>query len=560
MLLAQEPPTERQVQIIVDTLQRWLDRDAFDWLRALAVMPVVSPGYTLFCGAVLLDETIVTHDRFLALARLPWLRTASMPDWMRLALMRTMSATALERAAAVAAAFLDPGTGTAQTAEQLVELRRGAEDPARREALSQRLRQASHPLFDDRLLLGALRGEVSQAEPLDLSVREMVPVQRPRWFRRPGYQATMAAMLAMILLLVVQPRSWREQGWIPFGARHVTRPLTAAEREIADRQATPVPDPEEPAASDAEPAAAATAAAAAAASASASPPKAVEAAAIANPVAGSVDPVAPEPDQALRGSAGTLFLQIARESQRALARQVQARLSGATIQGVTVATLGIEVTGAGSPRATQLRCFNDSGCALAQYLSPVIAGLGIDATIVSFTQADYRASEGRLLDNQVELWFGIEDATAPTSYKMAKGGKRPGLAPITNAGPSSAATESGYSRDTAPRIRSFTVYFAYNLSDLSPEAAATLDQVIETYDREGPFGVRLAAFGRDDVVAERYGEAVRSYLVGRGVTADAIFVEASATSGPMQQQKQPVRAGLEDRRVDITLTPPVLGK
>ncbi|MEG3166360.1 hypothetical protein U1701_17360 [Sphingomonas sp. PB2P19] len=581
LLLAQAPPTEHQVQVILDTLQRWLDREAFDWLRALAVMPVISPGYTLFCGAVLADQTLVTHDRFLALARLPWLRSCTMPAWLRLALLGSLSPAALERAAAVAAAFLDPTDGEPQTAEDLVARRRTAEDAAQRAALSQRLRQSRHPIFNDPLLHEALQGEVPQGEPLDVRAHGMVPVSRPRWFRRPGYQASIAAGLAIVLLLFVQPQSWREQGLIPFGSRQVPQPPASApapEPMSAAPSPLPTPDTPPPASESAADAMEAAADAASAAAAKA-----------------AIEADAPAPDQALRGRSSTLYIQIADENQRRQAQAVQARLAGAVIAGVTVTAPGVQNTATRSPNSTQLRCFTASACAFAQYLVPVISSSGVDARIVRFTRQDFTTPDNRLQENQVELWLG-QPANAPNSDSLgktptsntpkskvpaskARAGKsasdasgstgggwsvaqdkaptqvapsRTDQSPVQAAPPAATGASSSAAETPSSWGMTATAYFSYDNSALDAEAVSLLTDAVRRARSMGSYRVRLDAYTDlkgGSTSAARDAQVVRAYLVGLGVPEGAIATTIHPTDRTTGSQQTGATGA---RRVEAT--------
>lgn len=252
MVLSLDAPSEAQVETIVDTLERWLDADAFDWLRALALYPMVDTGFTMFAGLALKDAPIVTHDRFLTLARLPWLRAATMPDWLRLALVETLTPEALARAAATASAFLQPPDSLAERIERLVELRREAEDPARRKALAKRLERGATPVFSDRLLIEALKGV--PPDKLAVAIDRDLAQDSAGKRRFDRNLVIFLGQVCLIGLLGLQPMAWQRSGFIPVGEAepevgNEPPPQPNAPAATASPTATPV-DPPEPAPTD----------------------------------------------------------------------------------------------------------------------------------------------------------------------------------------------------------------------------------------------------------------------------------------------------------------------
>ena len=65
--------------------ERLPDEQTFQWLCACAVYPELSWGLTLYLG--MLDGGEITEQRLLALIRLPWFRTGSLPDDLRVGLL-----------------------------------------------------------------------------------------------------------------------------------------------------------------------------------------------------------------------------------------------------------------------------------------------------------------------------------------------------------------------------------------------------------------------------------------------------------------------------------------
>jgi len=89
--LAPEPAAVEQLGA---QLHAFLGDDGYDWLAACAVYPMLAWDITLYLGHRLTDangQKLLTETRLLALARLPWFRHGSMPDWLRLQLIRSLA-------------------------------------------------------------------------------------------------------------------------------------------------------------------------------------------------------------------------------------------------------------------------------------------------------------------------------------------------------------------------------------------------------------------------------------------------------------------------------------
>lgn len=239
MVLSPNRPTDDQVATIIDTLERWLDADAFDWLRAIAVFPMVNRGFTSFVGCALKDTPIITHDRYLTLARLPWLRAAYMPDWLRLALVETLSPTALERAAATAAAFLQPPADGTESEVQLIELRRNAEPPAARKRLAEQLQVSRNPTYNDRLLIEILKGV--PPDMLGVMIDRDLEEEGPGKRSRDRMMALAISAIGVAALFALLPPEGREYGVVPFGTRTVSEPGPEQPVPQPSQQVTPAP-------------------------------------------------------------------------------------------------------------------------------------------------------------------------------------------------------------------------------------------------------------------------------------------------------------------------------
>ena len=78
---------------LLGELRRYLGEDGYEWLAACAVYPALHWELTLDLGFSLRTAEglrLLDPKRLAALARLPWFRHGSMPDWLRMALIRSL--------------------------------------------------------------------------------------------------------------------------------------------------------------------------------------------------------------------------------------------------------------------------------------------------------------------------------------------------------------------------------------------------------------------------------------------------------------------------------------
>lgn len=389
MLLSNdEPPGEpgERIAQVVDLLERWLDRESYLWLRALALFPTINTGFTFFAGCVLEDTPLLTHRRFLALARLPWLRAATMPRWLRIALAETLSRDQLKRAAATVAAFLDPPLGAPADETQLIELRRAAEDPQRLRRLAARLTHTPNA-FRDRLLFAALEGR----SPRELRAAvdgSSEPAPRP-WWRSGRLYAVLAALLSTGLLLTFQPAGLRDYWGL--------WKLDPRRGDPLPTQPTPSPSPPPTAEPTAEPSA----------SPSDVPTAQIEQTAV------SPSPV-PTPKPTPSDTSIRVYIQYSDASQLGRARAAQAALAGAVIDGLPVLVPQFDNKGQNTPDVSQLRCFDDGGCNAAPQVAERLAKAGIAASIIRWP-----GGIGNARANHLELWFERKSGSAASgSYQI----------------------------------------------------------------------------------------------------------------------------------------------
>lgn len=107
----------------------------------------------------------------------------------------------------------------------------------------------------------------------------------------------------------------------------------------------------------------------------------------------------------------------------------------------------------------------------------------------------------------------------------------------------------------------YIVFFEWDKSDITPEAAGILDNAISAYQDCGNAQVMLAGHADRSGSAsynvglsQRRADSVRSYLTGRGIPDGVIGSEAFGESRPRVETADGVRE-LQNRRVEITYGP-----
>lgn len=149
--------------------------------------------------------------------------------------------------------------------------------------------------------------------------------------------------------------------------------------------------------------------------------------------------------------------------------------------------------------------------------------------------------------------FGGRAAPPPPPPAPAAPPPQPPAPPAPPPPPAPAAAPC----NTGPYI----VFFDFDRSDITPEAATTLNQAITAYGNCGTSRVMLA--GHTDRsgsvtynmgLAERRNAAVRDYMTGRGVPGARISSEAFGEANPRVPTADGVRE-LQNRRVEVSYGP-----
>jgi hypothetical protein len=92
--LEKNAPETDLVEDVLESVRRFLGEDGYLWLSACAVYPEVHFNLTLYLGTNLRTaerQPLFNTERLTALFRLPWLKYAYIPDWLRLQLVTELS-------------------------------------------------------------------------------------------------------------------------------------------------------------------------------------------------------------------------------------------------------------------------------------------------------------------------------------------------------------------------------------------------------------------------------------------------------------------------------------
>jgi outer membrane protein OmpA-like peptidoglycan-associated protein len=107
----------------------------------------------------------------------------------------------------------------------------------------------------------------------------------------------------------------------------------------------------------------------------------------------------------------------------------------------------------------------------------------------------------------------------------------------------------------------FIVFFDWDKDEITPQAAAILDNAASAYGSCGTAAVMVAGHadksGPDDYnvgLSQRRAANVRSYLAGRGIPDARISTEAFGESRPRVPTADGVRE-VQNRRVEVTYGP-----
>jgi outer membrane protein OmpA-like peptidoglycan-associated protein len=107
----------------------------------------------------------------------------------------------------------------------------------------------------------------------------------------------------------------------------------------------------------------------------------------------------------------------------------------------------------------------------------------------------------------------------------------------------------------------FIVFFDWNKSDITPEAASILDNAAQAYTTTGQAQIMLAGYtdtsgsaSYNMGLSQRRADAVKAYLAGKGVPDGVMTTQAFGETKLLVQTADGVREP-QNRRVEITFGP-----
>lgn len=92
-IVRQTPPPLLTQEELLFQLRNYLGEFRFQWLCVCAILPSLSPSFTLFLGSELTKNMNELELGMTALSCLPWFRYAYMPQWLRLILLNCLNAS-----------------------------------------------------------------------------------------------------------------------------------------------------------------------------------------------------------------------------------------------------------------------------------------------------------------------------------------------------------------------------------------------------------------------------------------------------------------------------------
>lgn len=256
--LGDRPPAPDEISAVVAELRAALGARAMLYLQALAVFPVLKPRLTLALGRLLADRDglkLLDDVTLARLCRVPWLRQARMPDWLRSALLgdltRAPDPSDAARVRAAWATLLAPQSGAqgADTTQAPLSLEVVRSVDSQLPLLVARLlsRGAAVPQRET-LLLAFMRGDAIPDLAVALPGQSAQPGTPAGWLAGPWLQRSLliGAVVLAALGAWLSPWAWDQfrarpglaTAWLPacwtaYGVAGLLAMLSAYRRELA---------------------------------------------------------------------------------------------------------------------------------------------------------------------------------------------------------------------------------------------------------------------------------------------------------------------------------------
>jgi hypothetical protein len=93
-LIDDQPLSDSMIQELLERVREGLGERHFAWMAACAVYPLLIPKLTEFLGLTVtndLGKSLGDEEGYVRLCSLPWFREGTIPDWLRVKLVRGMS-------------------------------------------------------------------------------------------------------------------------------------------------------------------------------------------------------------------------------------------------------------------------------------------------------------------------------------------------------------------------------------------------------------------------------------------------------------------------------------
>lgn len=172
---------------------------------------------------------------------------------------------------------------------------------------------------------------------------------------------------------------------------------------------------------------------------------------------------------------------------------------------------------------------------------------------LKMTAADGQTANGRFRSHSLlaSLVFNFGEPTPPPPAPVEPAPAPAPLPPEPAPAPAPAPIPAG----------PFIVFFDWNKSDITPEAATILDNAAQAFTTSGSASVMLAGHADKSGspqynvgLSQRRADAVKAYLAGKGISDGSITTEAFGESRPLVETADGVREP-QNRRVEITYGP-----